>query len=443
MAISDELNRIIQAKADIKSALEEKGLTIGDSSTLDEFPGLIQEMEVGGGGSDTSTIIDLIEGDITSFEIPNGTTKIRNNGFSGTGLTNITIPNTVTQIGNSAFQGCTGLTNITIPNTVTQIGSSAFAGITYLRSIIIPDLVTQIGAKCFQNCPNLQYMIFLETTPPTLGDSLALQNTGSKPIYVKNIAVNTYKDAYGFKVYNTRIKPLASATYDASTYTVTASGRDTLELYIDSSLINSSVYTFTPGAADTSHNIIVKSVDPSLGVLDTYNLEVLVPAESGSEDPGGDETYNYTLTPEFNSELNCYEIPQSSRIEADGYEQGGCFPDLWVLNGNTGSNSSDYAIHANIDFNPPWDQNGGKDAGVINSVTITLYEATPGYLYINQDSSQTKGTLTQDPNNSLVYTYTITDDQGYQQFSITNYVNQEFAGMKIAKIEYTYTPYEV
>jgi hypothetical protein len=39
--ISDELNRLIQAKADIKSALEEKGLTIGDSSTLDEFPTLI------------------------------------------------------------------------------------------------------------------------------------------------------------------------------------------------------------------------------------------------------------------------------------------------------------------------------------------------------------------------------------------------------------------
>jgi len=41
MAISDELSRLITAKAGIKSALEEKGLTIGDSSTLDEFPTLI------------------------------------------------------------------------------------------------------------------------------------------------------------------------------------------------------------------------------------------------------------------------------------------------------------------------------------------------------------------------------------------------------------------
>ena len=76
--ISDELNRLIQAKADIKSALEEKGLTIGDSSTLDEFPGLIQEMEVGGGGgSDTSVLIGMIQGDIGSkYIVPNGVTTI-------------------------------------------------------------------------------------------------------------------------------------------------------------------------------------------------------------------------------------------------------------------------------------------------------------------------------------------------------------------------------
>ena len=76
--ISEELNRLIQAKTNIRTALQEKcGLTIGDSSTLDEFPGLIQEMEVGGGGGgyDVSTVIDLIEGDLTELTIPTGTTS--------------------------------------------------------------------------------------------------------------------------------------------------------------------------------------------------------------------------------------------------------------------------------------------------------------------------------------------------------------------------------
>ena len=81
MAISDELSRIISAKAAIKTALENKGLTIGDSSTLDEFPALIDDMPTGGGGYDVSTVIDLIEGDITSFEIPNGTKIIKHYNF--------------------------------------------------------------------------------------------------------------------------------------------------------------------------------------------------------------------------------------------------------------------------------------------------------------------------------------------------------------------------
>jgi hypothetical protein len=61
-------------------------------------------MEVGGGGSDTSTLIDLIERDITSIDIPYGTTKIGGYAFYGdTSLVSITIPNTVTHFGKNAF----------------------------------------------------------------------------------------------------------------------------------------------------------------------------------------------------------------------------------------------------------------------------------------------------------------------------------------------------
>lgn len=97
-------------------------------------------------------------------------------------------------------------------------------------------------------------------------------------IFVPGDLLASYKTANNWNsaLLVDKLRPLASATYDASTYTVTASGRDTLELYVDASLCDSSVYTFTPGAADASHNIMVKSVDPSFGVLDTYNLEILV-----------------------------------------------------------------------------------------------------------------------------------------------------------------------
>lgn len=49
MAIADNLNRIIQAKADIKSAIENKGITVGDI-TIDGYAAKIAEIE--GGVSD-------------------------------------------------------------------------------------------------------------------------------------------------------------------------------------------------------------------------------------------------------------------------------------------------------------------------------------------------------------------------------------------------------
>ena len=255
--ISDELNRLIQAKAGIKSALEEKGLTIGDSSTLDEFPGLIQEMEVGGSGVDTSTLIDLIGKDIQSLDIPEGTTKI----------------------GNNIFYGCHRLRNITIPNTVGLIGAGAFNYCELLNNLIIPNSVGAIGPKVFYQNTNLNDMVILKDTPPTLDSENVFSN--SLTIYVKNAAVDAYKNAGGnWNDVSTRINPLASMSYDSQTYTVTALGRGNLELYIDASLCNSSVYTIPQTSEDASHVIMVKSVDPSLGLLDTSTMEVLVRAEA-------------------------------------------------------------------------------------------------------------------------------------------------------------------
>lgn len=324
--ISDELNRLIQAKADIKTALESKGVTIGDSSTLDEYPALIEDMPSGGGGIDTSTIIDLIEGDASTFEIPYGTTKIRQYAFYNcTELTDVSIPNTVTRIENNAFDYCNKLKDVQLPNTITYLGQRAFASTSAFRKIIVPDSVITLETGVFNENPNVRLLVLgsgvqscgqyivtsypatsanlniisLAETPPTIStNSLkpSFGSSGRQKIYVHNTDVDAYKNAW--TMYSSVIYPLASATFESSTNTVQASGRDTLELYIDSSLIDSNVYTFTPGAADTSHNIMVKSVDPSYGILDTYNLEILV--------EGNAPTY-YATAPTFTVEAPTYE----------------------------------------------------------------------------------------------------------------------------------------
>lgn len=108
------------------------------------------------GGAPSADLIDLIERDITSIEIPEGTTKIGNYAFhSCTSLTSVTIPSGVTSIGSNAFTDCTSLTSVVIPNSVTSISGATFYGCTSLTSITIPDSVTSIGSSAFRNCTSL------------------------------------------------------------------------------------------------------------------------------------------------------------------------------------------------------------------------------------------------------------------------------------------------
>ena len=49
MSIANEIQRLQQAKADIKSAIEEKGVTVGEG-TIDTYAEKISEISVGGSG---------------------------------------------------------------------------------------------------------------------------------------------------------------------------------------------------------------------------------------------------------------------------------------------------------------------------------------------------------------------------------------------------------
>ena len=51
MAISDEIARLQQAKADLKTAIENKGVTVPSNATLDDYPDLVDSIVTGGGSS--------------------------------------------------------------------------------------------------------------------------------------------------------------------------------------------------------------------------------------------------------------------------------------------------------------------------------------------------------------------------------------------------------
>lgn len=56
MSISSEITRLQNAKADIKSSIEEKGVTVPSTATLDEYSELIDSIPAGGGDIDWSAI---------------------------------------------------------------------------------------------------------------------------------------------------------------------------------------------------------------------------------------------------------------------------------------------------------------------------------------------------------------------------------------------------
>lgn len=127
---------------------------------------------------------------------------------------NVNIPNCITSISTldepvSAFADCSGLTSVTIPNSVTNIGNSAFSRCSSLTSITIPNSVTTISDYAFLNCSGLTSVTVQATTPPTLGNSNAFNDTNDCPIYVPSASVAAYKAATNWSTYASRIQAIS------------------------------------------------------------------------------------------------------------------------------------------------------------------------------------------------------------------------------------------
>lgn len=65
--IADELTRIQKAKADIKTAIENKGVTVGNTK-LDGYANLINQIQTGGGSTGGGTEREIILSDGDSFD---------------------------------------------------------------------------------------------------------------------------------------------------------------------------------------------------------------------------------------------------------------------------------------------------------------------------------------------------------------------------------------
>ena len=201
--IAENIQTLRSIKSDIKNAIIQKG-----GSVTDAFGGYAQaitNLPSGGGNED---LVNLIERDITSFTIPDGTTKIGNHAFyECSSLTDVTIGNSVTIIGYYAFTQCSKLSSVTIPNSVTNIGGNAFYFCSSLTDVTIGNGVTIISPYAFNYCKKLTSITIEATTPPTLSSSV-FDNTNNCPIYVPAESVDAYKTATNWSAYADRIQAI-------------------------------------------------------------------------------------------------------------------------------------------------------------------------------------------------------------------------------------------
>lgn len=151
MSVATEIQRLNTAKADIKAAIEAKGVTVPSSATIDTYDDYVSQISGGGGGgssADTEALKGMIDRSIKSIEIPSGTTSIGKYAFSYCPLSSITIPDSVTSIDEYSFY-YSYLKNLNISSGVTSIGARAFSGCYYLRNVNVPSGVTSIGEYAF------------------------------------------------------------------------------------------------------------------------------------------------------------------------------------------------------------------------------------------------------------------------------------------------------
>ena len=138
--------------------------------------GIVGTYEGGGGGDEV--LASLIDGSVTSLEIPTGVTSVKEYAFFRQPyLEEVVFPEGVITIGELALQNCPSLTKVELPTTITSIGA-AFVRLYNMTT----DKKLEITIKA--------------TTPPTIGTNFigGRESSSRIAIYVPAEAVYTYQN---------------------------------------------------------------------------------------------------------------------------------------------------------------------------------------------------------------------------------------------------------
>ena len=263
MSIATEITRLQNAKASIKTSIENKGVTVPSATKLDGYSTLIDSIQTGGGGISVDDIAQSLQpsGAITLSDsitriggyafagkpitsvYGKNVTSISAHAFTGSTITSITdsdfpslgvddryvvllsLPDSCTSIklsgtrialssGSSALRDCKGLVTAEFPNCAVSAGSSfvgtgpwCLGGCTNLEMADL-GFVTSIGNNCFYGSSKLATIVLRNTSLVTLTSVGAFTNTPFKnggtggEIYVPSALLSSYPTATNWSTVN-------------------------------------------------------------------------------------------------------------------------------------------------------------------------------------------------------------------------------------------------
>lgn len=103
---------------------------------------------------------------ITNLEqlsFPETLTEIGYANFGGSKLTEISFPRSLSKIGDYCFTNCLNIETLDIPGAIVEIGSGSFSGLSNLREVTFHDGLESIADLAFNRCPLLTQLILPST----------------------------------------------------------------------------------------------------------------------------------------------------------------------------------------------------------------------------------------------------------------------------------------
>lgn len=100
---------------------------------------------------------------LEQLSFPETLTEIGYTNFGGSKLTEISFPRSLSKIGDYCFTNCRNIETLDIPGAIVEIGSRSFSGLSNLREVTFHDGLESIAALAFNGCPLLTQLILPST----------------------------------------------------------------------------------------------------------------------------------------------------------------------------------------------------------------------------------------------------------------------------------------